>query len=142
LARAYGLGGGSSWTRSVSLDRPGSRVRIEDSWDLPASGSEGTDDVDIHFLLAGTVSLGPQGTATVLPLGIPAAEASGANGIGSRGGILRWDQPAAVVLVDEWLLDDPLLASVWGTKLTRLRFRMPAQQRAAGSFTLTMEATP
>lgn len=142
LARAYGLAHGSTWRRSVSLDRPGSRVRIEDIWDLPASESEGTDDVDIHFLLAGTVSLGPQGTATVLPHGIPAAEATGANGIGSRGGILRWDQPAAVVLVDEWLLDDPLLASVWGARLTRLRFRMPAGQRAAGSFTLTMEATP
>lgn len=151
LARAYGLDGGSRWTRTVSLDRPGSRARIEDNWDLPpaapdasassaslASATEGTDDVDIHFLLAGTVSLGPQGTATVLPHGIPAAEKTGA----SRGGILRWDQPAAVVLVDEWQLDDPLLASVWGARLTRLRFRMPADQRAAGSFTLTMEATP
>lgn len=142
LARAYGLGGESRWTRAVSLDRPGSRVCIEDSWHLPASVSEGTDDVDIHLLLAGTVSLGPQGTATVLPHGIPAAEASGANGVSSRGGILRWDQSAAVVLVDEWLLDDPLLASVWGTRLTRLRFRMPGDQRAAGSFTLTMEAMP
>lgn len=138
LARAYGLSGGSRWTRSVFLDRPGSRVRIEDTWDLPASVSEGTDDVDIHFLLAGTVSLGPQCTATVLPRGIPAAEKTGA----SRGGILRWDQPAAVVLVDEWLLDDPLLASVWGARLTRLRFRMPADQPAAGSFALTLEATP
>lgn len=142
LARAYGLGGDSSWTRSVSLDRPGARVRIEDSWHLPATVSEGTDDVDIHLLLAGTVSLGPQGTATVLPHGIPAAEATGANGFSSRGGILRWDQPAAGVLADEWLLDDPLLSSVWGARLTRLRFRMPAGQRAAGSFTLTMEATP
>ncbi|MGX9899139.1 heparinase II/III domain-containing protein [Arthrobacter sp. SA17] len=151
LARAYGLDGGSRWTRTVSLDRPGWRVRIEDSWDLSAapapdatessaslaSATEGTDDVDIHFLLAGTVSLGPQSTATVLPHSIPAAEANSA----SRGGVLRWDQPAAVVLVDEWLLDDPLLSSVWGARLTRLRFRMPADQRAAGSFTLTMEAT-
>ncbi len=157
LARAYGLGGGSRWTRAVSLDRPGSRVRIVDSWDLRAapsladhrpsssrsSGTEGTDDVDIHFLLAGTVSLGPQGTATLLPHGIPAIDASGARAnSASRGGTLRWDQPAAVVLVDEWLLDDPLLASVWGARLTRLRFRMPADQRAAGSFALTMEATP
>ena len=156
LAGAYGLDG-SRWTRTVSLDRPGSRIIIEDSWDLTAtpvprasessaslaSATEGTDDVDIHVLLAGTVSLGPRGTATVLPHGIPAAGATGA-GAGEilRGGILRWDQPAAVVLVDEWLLDDPLLASVWGARLTRLRFRMPADHRAAGSFTLTMEATP
>lgn len=149
LARAYGLDSGSRWTRTVSLDRPGSRVRIEDTWDLPAAdafassasrafATEGTDDVDIHFLLSGTVSLGPQGTATVLPHGIPAVHANST----SRGGILRWDLPAAVVLVDEWQLDDPLLASVWGARLTRLRFRMPVHQRSAGSFTLTMEATP
>ncbi|WP_458112684.1 heparinase II/III-family protein [Arthrobacter sp. R1-13] len=154
LARAYGLAGGSRWTRTVSLDRRGSRVRIEDNWDLPpadasassaslALATEGTNDVAIHFLLAGTVSLGPQGTATVLPRGIPAAEDTGGGAREIlRGGILRWNQPAAVVLVDDWLLDDPLLASVWGTRLTRLRFRMPADQRSAGSFTLTMEATP
>jgi hypothetical protein len=167
LAGAYGLDGDSRWTRTISLDRPCSRVLIRDSWTLPAThatahpaaagsvpstsltaGTGGTDDVDIHFLLAGTVSLGPEGTATVHPHGIPAADATAAeatvaaqHGI-TRGGILRWDQPAAVVLVDEWLLDDPLLASVWGGRLTRLRFRMPADQRATGSFTLIMEVIP
>ena len=54
---------------------------------------------------------------------------------------LRWKPATAVVLVDEWHLDDPLLRDVWGHKLTRLRFRMPAETRASGAFTLTVEAT-
>jgi hypothetical protein len=108
----------------------------------------GTPDVDIHYLLAGTVSLGPRGTATVVPQGIPAVQPAGATNAlpgggrtGTRGAVLRWNQPAAVVLMDEWLLDDPLLAEVWGTSLTRLRFRMPAGLREAGTFSLTVEAT-
>jgi hypothetical protein len=54
---------------------------------------------------------------------------------------LRWKPATAVVLTDEWHLDDPLLRDVWGEKLTRLRFRMPTETRASGAFTLTVEAT-
>jgi hypothetical protein len=65
--------------------------------------------------------------------------------------VLRWEPAAAVVLVDEWPLDDPLLSGVWGARLTRLRFRLPqrllpeellpGKPGAAGAFTLTVEAT-
>ena len=56
--------------------------------------------------------------------------------------VLHWEPAAAVVLVDEWHLDDPMLSGVWGKKLTRLRFRVPDKLRAAGAFTLTVKATP
>jgi hypothetical protein len=97
-------------------------------------GGEGRmPDVDIHYLLAGTVDVNSEGTATVRPDGIPDSG-------GGRGALLRWNPADAVVHVDEWLLDDPLLGDVWGRKLTRLRFRMPQTVRAAGAFTLTVEA--
>jgi hypothetical protein len=147
LGEAYGLGPDSSWIRSASLERAATppagqrsgkaRVLIEDRWNLgaPAGAASpaGTPDVDIHYLLAGTVDVDSEGTATVRPDGIPDTP-------GGRGALLRWNPADAVVHVDEWLLDDPLLADVWGRKLTRLRFRMPQTVRAAGAFTLTVEA--
>ena len=147
LAAAYGLGPASSWIRSASLERTASphavqrpgqgRVLIEDRWNLGApdgaASPAGTPDVDIHFLLSGTVEVDQEGTATVRPDGIPGAA-------GGRGALLRWNPADAVLHVDEWLLDDPLLGDVWGRKLTRLRFRMPETMRAAGAFTLTVEA--
>jgi hypothetical protein len=102
---------------------------------IPPEG--GTSDVDITYLAAGTVTVG-HGTAAVLPAGIPGTGTT-------RGAMLRWEPAAAVVLIDEWLLDDPLLADIWGAKLTRLRFRLPAglpeNPSAAGALTLTVEAT-
>jgi hypothetical protein len=156
LGRAYGLGPAASWIRSASLEKaavPGaghpkgiSRVLIEDRWNLTAADEArdddgsgtveingATPDVDIHYLLSGTVDVTRDGTATIRPDGIPDAA-------GGRGALLSWDPAAAVVYVDEWLLDDPLLGDVWGRKLTRLRFRMPQTMRAAGAFTLTVEA--
>jgi hypothetical protein len=160
LARAYGFGRDASWTRSASLERTAlpasgqpagtSRVLIEDRWNLSAEteaeaggggsveGEGRTPDVDIHYLLSGTVDISTvdistEGTATVRPDGIPDTAAG-------RGARLRWDPAVAVVHADEWLLDDPLLAEVWGPSLTRLRFRMPQTMRAAGAFTLTVEA--
>jgi len=144
LGAAYGLRP-DQWIRTSSLDRKARKVVVEDRWDLGgAPPGSGSSDVDITYLAAGTVSVG-QGKATVLSAGIPAAGAT-------RGALLRWEPGAAVVLVDEWLLDDPLLADIWGAKLTRLRFRLPAaglpehsdaeHPSAAGAFTLTVEATP
>ncbi|WP_457964387.1 heparinase II/III family protein [Arthrobacter sp. D1-29] len=204
LGEAYGLGPANRWVRSASLVRASSppnpagngaserrkaRVLIEDRWNLPSpnpavsrtpEAPSGTPDVDIHYLLSGTVTMGPVGTATIrpsripggvpgrtlertprgmatirpreIPDGVPGRVPGGTSiatpgGISHlipnedrRGGLLRWEPAAAVVLVDEWLLDDPLLANIWGSKLTRLRFRMPAHMRAAGAFTLTVEA--
>ncbi|MCY1673247.1 heparinase II/III family protein [Pseudarthrobacter sp. SL88] len=144
LGAAYGFEP-RAWIRTAELHRAPGRITIADRWDLPAPATGGTADVDITFLTAGTLSLGPEGTATVRPDGIRAVGTAART---PRGAALRWDPAAVVVLVDEWLLDDPLLADVWGPRLTRLRFRTPAATapcsvfRAAGAFTLTVEATP
>jgi len=138
IGAAYGLSP-ENWIRSSSLDPETRTITIADRWELPAPppdgrGKDGTSGVDITYLTAGTPQLQP-GSATILPAGIPGA------GQG-RGAVLRWEPRSADAVVDEWHLDDPLLADVWGAKLTRLRFRMPSQSRAAGAFTLTVEATP
>ncbi|MBT2512428.1 heparinase II/III family protein [Arthrobacter sp. ISL-30] len=133
LAGAYGLANTSSWIRAMELDRASERLIIEDRWTAlqPAvSGSSG--EIDIHYLLAGNVNV-TKDSVSVRPDGIPTVD-------GGRGAVLRWDPASAVVRVDEWLLDDPLLSEVWGTKLTRLRFRLPAELRNSGSFILTVEA--
>ena len=144
LGAAYGFEP-RAWIRAAELHRAPGRITIADRWDLPAPAAGETADVDITFLTAGTLILGPEGTATVRPDGIPAVDAADAT---PRGAALRWDPAAVVVLVDEWQLDDPLLADAWGPRLTRLRFRTRAATapspafRAAGAFTLTVEATP
>ena len=158
LGAAYGLRT-EQWIRTSSLDRKAGQVVVTDRWDLPDSPDKATPDVDITYLAAGTVRLGSDGSATVLPTGIPSADVPFADvpsdGRG-RGAVLRWEPAAAVVLVDEWPLDDPLLSEVWGARLTRLRFRLPQQllpqepvpekpvpgkYSAPGAFTLTVEAT-
>ena len=137
IGAAYGLNP-EDWIRSSSLNRGAGTITISDRWELPASSRDAqakdiTSDVDITYLTAGTLQL-QQGSATIRSAGIPGA------GEG-RGALLRWDPGSADVLVDEWHLDDSLLSDIWGAKLNRLRFRMPAQLRAAGAFTLTVEAT-
>jgi hypothetical protein len=141
LGAAYGVRP-DQWIRTASLDRKARTAIVEDRWELGVPPVNGTSDVDITYLAAGTVTVG-HGAATVLPAGIPAAVGT------TRGAELRWEPAAAVVLVDEWPLDDPLLADIWGAKLTRLRFRQPVAvpahpiaelSSAAGAFTLTVEA--
>lgn len=143
LGAAYSLRA-EQWIRTSSLDRQARQVVVTDSWDLPDTPDTATPDVDITYLAAGTVRLGNDGSATVLPTGIPSGDLpSGGHG---RGAVLRWEPAAAVVLVDEWPLDDPLLSEVWGAALTRLRFRLPQEllpgkPGAPGAFTLTVKAT-
>ncbi len=163
LGAAYGLRP-EQWVRTSSLDREAREVVVADRWDVRASPESAVSpetagpDVDITYLAAGTVRLGQEGSATILPEGIPTADTqfSGQGQGPRRGAVLRWEPAAAVVLVDEWPLDDPLLSDVWGARLTRLRFRlpeepmpekrlpgelMPEERRAAGAFTLTVKAT-
>lgn len=150
LGAAYGMQP-HQWVRTSTLDRATGRITIADRWDLPA-GPHGAvshrtaphgaaSDVDITFLAAGTVRVGPEGTADIHPAGIPGAD-SGCAAATARGAALQWKPGSAVVLVDEWHLEDPLLSAVWGPKLTRLRFRVPTPSGTAGAFTLTVEATP
>ncbi len=152
LGAAYGLGHPEQWIRTSLMNREQGAVVIDDRWNLPVHPPEGahpaegthppdgthppggTHDVDITYLVGGTVSVGTDATATITPEGIPTAETT-------KGLRLRWKPATAVVLVDEWFLDDPLLSDIWGEKLTRIRFRMPEDTRASGAFTLTVEAT-
>lgn len=135
LGSAYGLDDAGHWVRTSSLNREPGTVVIDDRWALPPHPENAGEpaDTDITYLLAGTVELGGEATATVVPDGIP--DSTG------RGVRLRWEPAAAVVLMDEWQLEDALLSEVWGERLTRLRFRMPAGLRSRGTFTLTVEAT-
>ncbi|MFW0773924.1 heparinase II/III domain-containing protein [Paenarthrobacter nitroguajacolicus] len=134
LGAAYGLDHAEQWIRTSLMNRESGSVVIDDRWNLPARPPEGTHDVDITYLVAGTVRVGEDATATITTVGIPTVTSP----VGLH---LRWKPATAVVLVDEWRLDDPLLSDVWGHKLTRLRFRMPEESRASGAFTLTVEAT-
>ncbi|SEJ37754.1 Heparinase II/III-like protein [Arthrobacter sp. yr096] len=134
LGAAYGLDHPEQWIRTSLLNREPGSVVIDDRWNLPAHPTDGTHDVDITYLVAGTVRVGTDATATITSVGIPTVSSP----VGLH---LRWKPATAVVLVDEWHLDDPLLSDIWGEKLTRLRFRMPADTRASGAFTLTVEAT-
>jgi hypothetical protein len=88
------------------------------------------------------VKLHTPGNVFVSPEGIPLpSSAPGPTAAVPRGALLTWDTGKADLRMEEWALDDPLLAAVWGRKLTRLSFRMsPAQSH--GSFTLTARAQP
>lgn len=153
LGAAYGFARAEQWIRTATLNRHDESIVIGDRWELPTSAERQNQhenpelhqhpNIDIAYLIAGTLQLGDDGTAAVWPEGIPGIDQSGAAPIPghSRGLRLRWKPGSAVVLVDEWILDDPLLQEIWGTKLTRLRFRLPAATPATGEFTVSMEAT-
>lgn len=166
LGTVYGFAQPEQWIRTASLSREDAVIEIADSWELPAFENPANahhpahdahhqehreldhPHVDIAYLIAGTLELHDDGAATVWPEGIPGV---GTNGLGTNGAAslashgrglrLSWKPGSAVVLVDEWILEDPLLFEIWGTKLTRLRFRMPAATGAGGEFTVSMEAT-
>ncbi|WP_425862147.1 heparinase [Arthrobacter sp. TWP1-1] len=151
LGTAYGFARAEQWIRTAALNREVGSIVIGDRWELPTSPNHQEThhpDIDIAYLIAGTLQLGnggtgEDGTATVWPEGIPGIDTSGAAPVpGHSSGLrLRWKPRSAVVLVDEWVLDDPLLKEIWGTKLTRLRFRLPVATPATGEFTVSMEAT-
>lgn len=144
LGAAYGFPDPDAWVRSAGLDHS-SAVSIRDSWTLPQHWPEAeTDEIHIHYLLAGTVQLQSPGSILVTPAGIPLPAAApvpvpvpGSSAL--RGALLTWDTDSTDTRMEEWILDDPLLAGVWGRKLTRLSFRIPPE-RSSGSFTLTIRA--
>ncbi|MEL7977998.1 heparinase II/III family protein [Isoptericola sp. F-RaC21] len=105
LAAAYPVPGLRSWVRTTRLDRgPAARVVVSDVWDLDED--PGAAATTVRFLLAGEVDLAP-GRAVVQPLdGAPAVR-------------LTWPPEVAATLVAR-PLDDPVLTSVWGDRLTRL----------------------
>ncbi|BCJ45895.1 hypothetical protein GCM10010168_56850 [Actinoplanes ianthinogenes] len=101
LADAYPGAGVRTWRRTARLDRD--TVTVTDQWELEPGDDRPTR---IHLVLAGAVRVG-DGTAEV-------RAPDGA-------GLLRlsWSPPVpCATSVRE--LDDPLLSTVWGDRLTRL----------------------
>ncbi|WP_245934392.1 heparinase II/III family protein [Arthrobacter psychrolactophilus] len=140
LGTAYGFAQAEQWIRTAALNREDGSIVIGDRWELPTSANSQTrqPDVAIAYLIAGTLQLSDDGIATVWSEGIPGVACIPGH---SRGLRLRWKPGTAVVHVDEWILDDPLLQDIWGKKLTRLRFRSPSATSATGEFSVIMEAT-
>lgn len=116
LAAAYDEPGLTSLRRSARLDRVRGRVDIDDRW-----AAERELPVVEHLLVAGEVELVPGG-ARIRPL-------AGATPVR-----LRWDDTFPVHL-ETRALDDPMLTSVWGDRLTRVSIDVTAGR----GFHLTVE---
>ncbi|ROQ03672.1 heparinase II/III-like protein [Rathayibacter sp. PhB93] len=115
LAAAYPGTGLRSWRRTVSLDRPSARVLLEDRWDLaPWDDQDDEPGTAIRLLLAGDV-VTERGAARVRPLG------------GARPLRIAWD-PACEHRTVVRELDDPMLTSVWGERLTLLEIDATARR--------------
>lgn len=141
LSGAYPGAAPGTWRRTVTLDRERSEVRVEDrrspqAVDAHGSAAHGgtvqqgtvqeTAD-EVRFLLHGAVRLTGDGEARV--------RAPGA----SRDAVLRWDATAATARLTSREIDDPLLAGVWGARLTRLDLVLAATTDGTG-VTVTVSA--
>jgi hypothetical protein len=82
-------------------------VIVDDAWELDAwTGSAPEPETTVRMLLAGDVAL-TDGAARITPLE------------GARPVVVRW--PSEIrARTSARELDDPLLASVWGSRLTRI----------------------
>ncbi|GGP07048.1 heparinase II/III family protein [Nonomuraea glycinis] len=115
LAAAYPVEGLRQWRRTARLDRAASLVTIEDAWSFDGDGASPSF---LHFLLAGRVELA-SGQVVVRPLE------------GARDVLVSWDPELATGSLTVRELDDPMLSSVWGERLTRLELRLPDTARGA-----------
>lgn len=110
LSGAYA--GAASWRRSVRLDRPGRRVVVEDAWAAPAEGR-----TEMRMLLAGDVRrVGASVIVTPLEGAAPLR--------------ISWPEDVDASLVVREL-DDPVLSSVWGARLTRLDLDVTTRESLA-----------
>ena len=125
LAGAYPRTDVRCWRRTARLDRHSGRIVVTDTWVLDPDPEAAP--THIHLLVAGAVRLGP-GRA-----GIAALEGAGHV-------TLSWQPASAPCAATVRVLDDPMLAGVWGERLTRLAFDVTAAG-PTGTFTLTVEET-
>ncbi|HEX5859333.1 MAG TPA: heparinase II/III family protein [Microbacterium sp.] len=125
LAPAYPSTGLRAWRRTVRLDRGAPRVTIEDAWRLdPWRGDGEEPPTTVRILVAGSVRLG-EGAARIAPL-------EGATPV-----VVRWPSGVAAT-VTERELDDPMLSTVWGDRLTRLELLVSHRD----GLTVTVERDP
>ncbi|HZP52571.1 heparinase II/III domain-containing protein [Actinocrinis sp.] len=125
LAAAYPRDDVRHWWRSARLDRVTGRITVRDSWQLNPAADAPPGRSRVHLIVAGTVSLGtgraeistPDGAGTVCLVWNPA------------------DAPCTTTVRD---LDDPMLSTVWGERLTRLEIDVTASG-PAGALELTVE---
>ncbi|GAB6903539.1 heparinase II/III domain-containing protein [Kineosporia succinea] len=117
LAAAYPGFETDHWWRSAQFDRRSGVITVTDAWSL----TPGTGSSQVRYLLAGDVHLTP-GRATVVH--------------GDASVTLSWEsgEPARL---DVLPLNDPMLADVWGERLTRLSLDVGAAP--TGSLNVVVE---
>ncbi|MFC4117747.1 heparinase II/III domain-containing protein [Nonomuraea zeae] len=122
LAAAYPVPDLERWWRTAALDRAGSRVTIEDSWEFTGGDGPGV----LHFVLAGQVERRSAGQVVVRPRD------------GGRAALVSWDPARASAALTVRPLGDPMLSDVWGDRLTRLELLLAGTAR--GAFEVRVEA--
>jgi hypothetical protein len=141
LSGAYPGTTPGTWRRTATLDRARREVTVLDTRTRTDDGSHDDDGQggdhraradEVRLLLHGEVRLTGDGEAWVRAPGT------------SRDAVLRWDAGAATARLTTREVDDPLLAGVWGDRLTRLDLVLvPAAQDDAGlTVTVTAGAQP
>ncbi|MFG1943818.1 hypothetical protein [Nonomuraea sp. NPDC048826] len=121
LAAAYPVDGLERWWRTARLGRSAGEVTIEDAWRFTGAGEPSV----LRYLLAGEVRQEGPGEVEVRPPGK------------GRAAVLTWDPGLATGSLGVRELDDPLLTSVWGDRLTRLELALPGT--AEGSVLVRVE---
>ncbi|WP_330281612.1 heparinase II/III domain-containing protein [Streptomyces sp. NBC_00588] len=112
-----------SWMRTVRLVRgEDERAEIEDAWQLRSPSSE----LALHLLIAGDLTIHPEGRATVRPRN-------------RRGLLLTWDPGAFSAEAETIPLTDPAFTHVWGSSVHRLVLTA-RHATPRGSHTLTARA--
>jgi hypothetical protein len=118
LAGAYPVPGLRAWRRSAELDRTLARITITDAWGLePWAEPTPEPPTTVRLLVAGELRLAP-GEARLAPLD------------GGRAVVVRWT-PAVEASVTLRELDDPMLTSVWGSRLQRIDLEVTGRNRLA-----------
>jgi hypothetical protein len=121
IAGAYPRDDVAHWWRTSRLDRSTGVVTVTDEWQL---SGEADGPTTVHLLLAGTVRTA-EGRAEVDAL----------EGAGTA--VLTWE-PAVPCAAMVRPLDDPMLADVWGDRLTLLALDVTGLG-PAGTLRLTVE---
>ncbi|MGW2546297.1 hypothetical protein ACWC5I_36885 [Kitasatospora sp. NPDC001574] len=126
IAGAYPRTDIARWQREARLDRRDGRVHVDESWTMRPSPQSGPTRV--HLVLAGTVETGA-GHAVVTAL-------DGAGAVR-----ISWDPADLPCATTVRPLDDPLLAGVWGERLTRLEIDV-SSLGPDGAFRWSVEELP